>query len=400
MRGTVARMKRYRSPHFAIATALACLVAISCGDHHIVTSSDEPAAMLASNEVPGDDPAVADSPIGDAVTIEAVAVERTDTTAPRFDEEPPVRARAFAYEVDPVAADGFVALINRDRSAEGLSTLATYWDLEDDALAHTERMIDAGHIYHNPNLADVAGPVWSRLGENVGVGGTVETLHQAFMNSPGHRANVLGDYTHVGIGVQRDAASKMWVTVVFMHTTVEGIENTYGPFVDDDFNTHEYGISRIAEEGITVGCDSTGRHFCPDDSVTRGQMATFLTRAFALPPSGSDHFTDDDGRWYEGPANALTDSGITKGCNAEGTVFCGDDAVTRGQMAAFLTRALSLPPASADYFDDDAGRFYEDSANRMYESGITRGCGGTKYCGEDNVTRAQMATFLTRALGL
>lgn len=79
-----------------------------------------------------------------------------------------------------------------------------------------------------------------------------------------------------------------------------------------------------------------------------------------------------------------------------------------GQMAAFLSRALGLPNTNADdfpntnadYFDDDDGRFYERSANKMYEAGITVGCGGSKYCGNDPVTRGQMAAFLSRALNL
>lgn len=342
---------------------------------------------------------VAELPIGDALVITTPPPVYEIDPNEEVSEEPRAMV-ALAYTIDEPAGRGFLRLLNDERAAQGLAPLTTYWDLEDDAHAQTERMIDAGQIYHNPDLAQVVGPVWSRLGENVGVGGTVETLHRAFMNSPGHKANVLGDYTHVGIGAQRDDDQKLWVTLVFMKATVAGIENTYGPFTDDDFNTHEYGISRIAAAGITVGCDATGRRFCPDATVTRGQMATFLTRAFALPASTTDHFVDDDAAWYEGPANSLADSGITKGCNTQGTLFCGADDVTRGQMAAFLTRALALPPASADYFDDDAGRFYEDAANRMYESGVTQGCGNRRYCGDNAVTRAQMATFLTRALGL
>jgi uncharacterized protein YkwD len=56
---------------------------------------------------------------------------------------------------------------------------------------------------------------WSILGENVGVGGNVNSLHQAFMNSPAHRDNVLfGQYRHVGVGVKMDGDT-MWVTIVF-----------------------------------------------------------------------------------------------------------------------------------------------------------------------------------------
>lgn len=372
--------------------ALIAILLAGCGAEPAPTELVEAEPPAAAN-------LAVDTPIGEPLVVD---------TPPERRELPPVdevvdsgtQSVIFAYEVDVDAGVEFLALVNEERASRGLSELLVYWDIEDDAHAQTERMIDAGQIFHNPNLGQVTGPVWSKLGENVGVGGTVQTLHQAFMNSPGHKANVLGaDYTHVGIGAQRNNGV-LWVTFVFMEASVPNLEQTFGPFVDDDFNTHEAGISKIAAAGITVGCDSTGRRYCPQNPVTRGQMATFLKRAFTLPASSTDHFSDDDGRWYEGPANALADSGITKGCNAEGTIFCGEDNVTRGQMAAFLTRALGLPPASADYFDDDAGRFYEDSANRMYESGITRGCGTRSYCGENDVTRAEMATFLSRALGL
>ena len=390
-------------PIAIVALAAACGVdpgLMQVADPHGAT--DQPASSVDDTaRVPISDHLAADeTPIGEAVVIEG------DVATP---EPPPVEdvidagpgpIVAFSYQIDDAAGADFLTRLNDERRAASLAPLKVYWDLEDDAHLHTERMIDAGEIYHNPNLADVTGPVWSRIGENVGVGGNVEMLHRAFMNSPGHRANVLGDFTHVGIGAQRGPTSRLWVTFVFMKTTVPNIDRTHGPFVDDDFTTHEVGISKIAEAGITVGCDSTGRRYCPNDPVTRGQMATFLTRAFGLPSSTTNYFVDDDGAWYEQNANALAQSGITMGCNTSGTRFCGAENVTRGQMAAFLTRALSLPPASGNYFDDDDGSFYEESANRMYEAGVTRGCGDRNYCGAANVTRAEMATFLTRALGL
>lgn len=117
--------------------------------------------------------------------------------------------------VDPSAETGFLELINVERAAEGLAPLATYFDLADDAHAHSLVMMSGDSLHHNPDLAAVT-TGWFALGENVGVGPTVESLHTAFMNSPGHRANVLGDYNYVGIGVEVESAHKMWVTVVFM----------------------------------------------------------------------------------------------------------------------------------------------------------------------------------------
>jgi hypothetical protein len=66
-------------------------------------------------------------------------------------------------------------------------------------------------------------------------------------------------------------------------------------------------------------------------------MAAFLSRAFSLPATGSDSFTDDQGSAFENDIERLVAAGITKGC-APG-LFCPNDVVTCGQMAAFLHRA-------------------------------------------------------------
>ena len=88
--------------------------------------------------------------------------------------------------------------------------------------------------------------------------------------------------------------------------------------------------------GITSGC--TDGYFCPDRSVTRAEMAAFLVRALKLPASSTDVFRDDDGHLLEGDVASLAESGITSGCSA--TSFCPDRPVTRGEMAAFLIRAI------------------------------------------------------------
>ena len=108
-----------------------------------------------------------------------------------------------------------VSKINSSRAANGLAPLETYWDLTDDARLQSARMMDQGAISHNPSLASVTG-VWQKLGENVGMGVDLNALHSAFMNSPAHRNNILGDYNYVGVGVKTDAAGVNWVTVVFM----------------------------------------------------------------------------------------------------------------------------------------------------------------------------------------
>ena len=152
----------------------------------------------------------------------------------------------------------------------------------------------------------------------------------------------------------------------------------------------------LAAQGITTGCGPTT--FCPDESVTRGQMAAFLNRALQLPAADQDYFTDDNGSTFEDDINRLRQAGITTGCGP--TTFCGDEPVTRGQMAAFLNRALQLPATDQDYFTDDNGSTVEDHINRLRQAGITTGCGPTTSCWDQPTTRGQMAAFLYRARDL
>jgi hypothetical protein len=111
-------------------------------------------------------------------------------------------------------------------------------------------------------------------------------------------------------------------------------------FRDDDTSIFEADIDRLATAGVTLGCDADG-NFCPNDPVTRGQMAAFLVRAFGYTDgAGDDLFRDDDTSIFEADIDRLARAGITRGCDDR--QFCPGDLVTRGQMAAFLNRALGL----------------------------------------------------------
>ena len=113
------------------------------------------------------------------------------------------------------AEQDFVAEMNAERTVRGLPPLQVYSDLVDDARAQSAAMQERGTIFHNPNLANVTSD-WLALGENVGVGASVGSLHAAFMSSANHRANILGDYNYVGVGVAEGPDGLLWVTVVFM----------------------------------------------------------------------------------------------------------------------------------------------------------------------------------------
>ncbi len=126
------------------------------------------------------------------------------------------------------------------------------------------------------------------------------------------------------------------------NVTVESSGGGGPSFIDTATSAFIDDIEWLAAEGITRGCNPPKNdRFCPDDPVTRGQMAAFLVRALGLTDGLSDPFVDDNGSIFEADIERLAAAGITRGCNPpKNDRFCPDDPVTRGQMAAFLHRGL------------------------------------------------------------
>lgn len=166
------------------------------------------------------------------------------------------------------------------------------------------------------------------------------------------------------------------------------------PFTDIAGHLFRGDIEWLFGSGITRGCSATG--FCPDRTVTREQMASFLARALQLPAASRDFFSDDNASIHENDINRLAQAGITGGCGPGR--YCPLRGVTREQMASFLARAFNLPAASRDYFGDDNASVHESDINRVAQAGITGGCSPGRYCPGASVTRGQMAAFLHRAL--
>ncbi|MGQ0609441.1 MAG: S8 family serine peptidase [Chloroflexota bacterium] len=160
------------------------------------------------------------------------------------------------------------------------------------------------------------------------------------------------------------------------------------PFVND--------IVWAFENDVTGGCRTSPPLYCPNSNVTREQMATFLDRILDLPATSVDFFDDDNGSIHQGAINRLAAAGITGGCGPDR--FCPKASVLRDQMASFLVRAFDLTRSNADRFTDDEGSIHENDINALAASGITAGCGGTRYCPSNPVTRGQMAAFLHRAV--
>ncbi len=313
---------------------------------------------------------------------------------------------AAAAQLPTALDEEFLTLLNDERGARGLGPLAVMDELVEGAVDQAERMADAGYLFHNPNLGSVVADGWAKLGENVGFGYSASTLHDAFMNSAAHRDNVLDTgYDHIGIGTVVETDGTIWVAFVFVDML--GVEpppsgadlqpsKYVGRFFDDDGSVFEPAIEALAAAGVTSGCADA--RFCPDDAVTRGQMAAFLARAMDLTETSGNTFSDDDGSVFEDAIEALVGAGVTSGC-AEAS-FCPDDPVSRGQMAAFLVRALDLPRAGGDRFSDDDNSEFEATIESLAAAGITSGCAEGLFCPDDPVTRGQMAAFLTAAFDL
>ena len=168
------------------------------------------------------------------------------------------------------------------------------------------------------------------VGYDVDTAGTPEAAFVDFVNDINSPANQL-DWVFDGSMASWKAAMKA--------------SSASGQFVDDDGSVFEQDIAWLARSGITKGCNPpSNTKFCPDSGVTRGQMAAFLHRALdgVVDDSGSSgNFIDTAGSNFAADIAWLASTGITKGCNPpSNTRFCPDSIVTRGQMAAFLHRAL------------------------------------------------------------
>lgn len=171
-------------------------------------------------------------------------------------------------------------------------------------------------------------------------------------------------------------------------------------------------VARLYAAGITGGCSFSPFKYCPEDSVTRAQMAVFLLRGIHtssnVPPdigAGTGFGDVSPGYWSAAWIKQLATEGITTGCGNGN--FCPEHPVTRAQMAVFLLRAKYragyIPPAvgsGTGFGDVPPGYWSAAWIKQLVSEGITSGCGNGNYCPENPVTRAQMAVFLVRTFNL
>jgi hypothetical protein len=165
-------------------------------------------------------------------------------------------------------------------------------------------------------------------------------------------------------------------------------------------------VMAISDGGITGGCvgdnpstEENEAYFCPDDPISRGQMAVFIETSLNNAPNACTGQFDDvaTDNPFCGFIERLAADGITGGCG--GNNFCPNDPISRGQMAVFIEVALGniSNPCTGLFADVLTNDPFCGFIEKMAADGITSGCGGNNFCPGDPVTRAQMAVFLVLA---
>lgn len=183
-----------------------------------------------------------------------------------------------------------------------------------------------------------------------------------------------------------------------------------GRFSDVPANHYAYDhIKELVEAGIIFDFDTTECDvgFCADEDVDRKTVAVWLVGADGIfsKNAGNGGFEDVPiTEWWAPYVGSLVNAGITNGCSQEPARFCPDAPVSRKHMALFIDRAFlnDFDTVLEAGFTDIAGEGQEatNAINKLYSIGITTGCSQDplKFCPNDNITRAQAATMINRAI--
>jgi uncharacterized protein YkwD len=159
------------------------------------------------------------APIAD---VRAVPPEPVLPPAP----EPPAEPPAEVAEPDAAAEDQVFALANAARAEAGLAPLERMTEIDVVARAWSTHLATGGlDLAHNPDFSAQIPPGWSSAAENVGwmqdngqlsADAVAERIHQGWMDSPGHRENLLNPaYTRIGVGVAHSAEHGWYLTQNF-----------------------------------------------------------------------------------------------------------------------------------------------------------------------------------------
>ena len=205
-----------------------------------------------------------------------------------------------------------------------------------------------------------------------------------------------------GDNVSRQMVRKLSFSGVFQQTAPEP-SNPAGPaasaFYDvADTDYFSAAVAWALNAGVTGGLGE-GR-FGPAELCTRAQAVTFLWRAAGSPVPVSDWIPFSDvppDAWYADAVRWAYAGAVTGGVNQ--TEFGPDQSCTRAQIVTFLYRAFGEKlSANLPYDDVNEWDYYFDAVRWAYAAGVTAGSGATTFSPDKICTRAQIVTFLYRAL--
>ena len=169
-------------------------------------------------------------------------------------------------------------------------------------------------------------------------------------------------------------------------------EDAGGGFSDVTDGAHKPAIDALAEMGVFEGTECAEGMFCPGDEMKRWMMGVWLVRVLdeAEPATATESsFADvESDEWWLPHVERLAELEVTKGCRTEPLRFCPDRSVTRSQMATFLVRAFDLAVAEPAGFTDTAGNTHETNIDALAAAGVTAGCKAEplRYCPDKSVT--------------
>ncbi|MGD8604842.1 MAG: CAP domain-containing protein [Anaerolineales bacterium] len=300
-------------------------------------------------------------------------------------------------------------LINAERAGQGLPPLAFDGRLGQASRLHSQDMADNNFFSHTGSdgstfdeRISAAGYTWYSAAENIAAGyPDAASVVQGWMNSPGHRANILGDYEHIGVGYAYNAGSTYgrYYTTDFGNTT-DALEP---PDCGTPTPSATVTTTATATSTPTVTVTPTAT-----STQTPTSTSTVTPTATITPTATPDTIFDDVpwDHWAVDYIEALYNAGYIGGCSTDPPLYCPDNTMSRAEAAVFVERGLHgggfLPPQPGTALFDDVslGSWAAKWADSLFDDGYTAGCNADPlmYCPWQGNTRAEASVFFLRML--
>jgi len=308
----------------------------------------------------------------DAFTLDEATGQLSTLASLDYEDKPTYR---FTLSV----TDG----INRsgdtdDSTDDSIAVTISVTDVDEPGAVSLSTLLPRAGTALSASLADDDGPSgvswqWQRLSTGWGdIAGAVGASYTPVDDDVGHALRVVASYVDGSFGAERVTSSATQATRdrAPVNNPIGGPGPPPGPIIPDDTdpdddetggngddtdtdvefadvpesNPHTASIDALRAAGITQGCSQEPPRYCPNRPVTRAEMATFLTRALNLttPNNGAGFADVPESNPHTASIDALRAAGITAGCSQQPLRYCPNRPVTRAEMATFLTRALNL----------------------------------------------------------